>query len=89
MAIKSGEALDDNALENSSGGWVHHDRDIGKYYSIDIDGKVLAEASTRKEIEDYNNRHNLSNRNLDDSDLWKLRHGINPFKGVKRDQRYY
>lgn len=81
MENKNGAALDDNALENASGGYIYHNRGDNKYYSVDNKGNIdwSSGRRDRRKVEDYNDEHNISNREVDIHQIGQLKRGQNPF----------
>ena len=78
MENKNRAALDDDALKSTSGGYIYS---TGRsYYSIGADGHVIKESKDKSEIEDYNDEHNISNKEINWRQMAQLQQGINPFK---------
>lgn len=81
MENKNVAALDDNSLENASGGYIYHNRVDNKYYSVDNKGNTdwSSGSHDRRKVEDYNDEHNISNREVNMLQRGQLKRGQNPF----------
>lgn len=75
MENKNGTALDDDALEEAAGGYLFYDRSRGKYYSVDSRGNIDWNSGHRNKakVEVYNDKHCISNREIDCRELSRLR----------------
>ena len=83
MENKNGMVLDDNSLENASGGLWLCNKFKQKHYPVDSNGNIDYFSSGCRDksmVEAYNDERNISNKKINKRQLNQLRHGINPFE---------